>query len=147
MITRKQLATALRRFRPVCPRPGRTGFRRWVPSWRRTLGLFGCAVTVVAGVLTIMFMRTAIPAGLNAFATQQDNVHYWDDGSEMTRTGEVDRQDTPLDQVPEKVRWATPAAENETFRNRADLHELDGMRRVSAASSSRTPGTASRCPW
>ncbi|MFH8409396.1 transglycosylase domain-containing protein [Streptomyces sp. NPDC018019] len=105
----------IRRFRPAYPRPGRTGFRRWIPSWRQSLGLTGSCVGVLAGLLAIMYARTGIPADLNAFATQQDNVYYWADGTEMARTGDINRQDMPLDSVPEKVRWAALAAENETF--------------------------------
>ncbi|MBH1935812.1 penicillin-binding protein [Streptomyces sp. AV19] len=119
------------RFRPVYPRPGRTGFRRWIPSWRQVLGLFGSVVTVVATLLTIMYIRTEIPADLNAFATQQDNVYYWADGSEMARTGEIDRQDTPLEKVPEKVRWAALAAENETFYSDSGVSPSGMVRAVS----------------
>ncbi|QRX89969.1 transglycosylase domain-containing protein [Streptomyces noursei] len=119
------------RFRPAYPRPGRTGFRRWVPSWRQTLGLLGSAVTIMAGLLAITYIRTEIPADLNAFATQQANVYYWADGSEMARTGEVDRQDAPLDQVPEKVRWATLAAENETFYSDSGVSPSGMVRAVS----------------
>ncbi|MFF4407872.1 transglycosylase domain-containing protein [Streptomyces sp. NPDC001404] len=132
LLPRKRDARPVRsRFRPAYPRPGRTGPRRWVPSWRQTLGLLGSAVTVVAGLLTVMYLRTGIPAGLNAFATQQDNVYYWADGSEMARTGEVDRQDTPLHQVPEKVRWATLAAENETFYSDSGVSPSGMVRAVS----------------
>ncbi|GAA0396684.1 transglycosylase domain-containing protein [Streptomyces luteireticuli] len=119
------------RFRPAYPRPGRTGFRRWIPSWRQTLGLFGSTVTVVAALLTIMYIRTDIPADLNAFATQQDNVYYWADGTEMARTGEINRQDTPLDKVPEKVRWAALAAENETFYSDSGVSPSGMLRAVS----------------
>lgn len=118
------------RLRPAYPRPGRTGFRRWIPSWRQTLGLFGSAVTVVAGLLTIMYIRTDIPADLNAFATQQDNVYYWADGTEMARTGEINRQDTPLEKVPEKVRWAALAAENETFYSDSGVSPSGMLRAV-----------------
>ncbi|MFF4607278.1 transglycosylase domain-containing protein [Streptomyces sp. NPDC001339] len=69
----------------------------------------------MTGLLLIMYVRTDIPSGLHAFAVQQANVYHWADGSEMARTGEVNRQDTPLERVPEKVRWAALAAENETF--------------------------------
>ncbi|MFI0914842.1 transglycosylase domain-containing protein [Streptomyces abikoensis] len=130
-LRKREAPPAGSRLRPAYPRPGRTGFRRWVPSWRQTLGLLGLAVTVVAGLLTVMFLRTDIPADLNAFATQQDNVYYWADGSEMARTGEVDRQDTPLDQVPEKVRWAALAAENETFYSDSGVSPSGMVRAVS----------------
>ncbi|MCC3771115.1 penicillin-binding protein [Streptomyces sp. UNOC14_S4] len=78
-----------------------------------------------------MYLRTGIPVDLNAFATQQDNVYYWADGSEMARTGEIDRQDTPLGQVPEKVRWATLAAENETFYSDSGVSPGGMVRAVS----------------
>ncbi|MEV4442189.1 transglycosylase domain-containing protein [Streptomyces sp. NPDC049577] len=110
-----RLRPALVRLRPAYPRPGRTGYRRWVPSWRQTTGLLAGAFCVLATLVGYLYATTEIPADLNAFATQQDNVYYWADGTEMARTGEVNRQDTALDKVPEQVRWATLAAENETF--------------------------------
>ncbi|MEU7169366.1 transglycosylase domain-containing protein [Streptomyces morookaense] len=109
------LGRRLRRMRPAYPRPGRTGFRRWVPSWRQVLGLLGAGFGTIVAAVGILYVLTDIPTDLNASATQQDNVYYWADGTEMARTGEVNRQDTSLDKVPEKVRWAAVAAENETF--------------------------------
>src|SRR5262245_65853788 len=32
------LAPYARRLKPLYPRPGRTGWRRWMPSWRQWLG-------------------------------------------------------------------------------------------------------------
>ncbi len=97
------------------PRAGRTGARRWLPSWRQVMGAglagaFGLTVLLVIG-----YVMTDIPTNLNSFAIQQDNVYYWADGTEMARTGQIDRQAVPLSQVPEKVQWAVLAAENETF--------------------------------
>ncbi|MBZ4320952.1 penicillin-binding protein [Streptomyces sp. SCA2-4] len=117
-------------MRPAYPRPGRSGWRRWVPSWRQTLGLMFSCVGVITGLLAIMYARTEIPADLNAFATQQDNVYYWADGTEMARTGEVNRQDLPLDKVPEKVRWAALAAENETFYSDSGVSPSGMLRAV-----------------
>ncbi len=113
------------------PRQGRSGWRRWVPSWRQTLGLIFSCVGVITGLLAILYARTEIPADLNAFATQQDNVYYWADGTEMARTGEVNRQDLPLDKVPEKVRWAALAAENETFYSDSGVSPSGMVRAVS----------------
>ncbi len=95
------------------------------------LGLCSSVVGAVAVLVAVMYARTDIPADLNAFATQQDNVYYWADGTEMARTGEVNRQDTDLDKVPEKVRWAALAAENETFYSDSGVSPSGMVRAVS----------------
>ncbi len=109
------LAPYARRIRPQYPRPGRTDWRRWVPSWRQSLGAGGLAVAFSTMLLTIAYAATDIPEDLNTFATQQDNVYFWSDGTPMARTGWVRRQAMPLKDVPEDVRWAVLAAENSSF--------------------------------
>ncbi|WP_407645951.1 transglycosylase domain-containing protein [Actinacidiphila oryziradicis] len=79
------------------------------------LSLFLFATVSLTLAVGIAYAYTGIPKDLNAFATQQDNVYYWADGTEMARTGQVNRQDLPLDKVPEGVQWAVLAAENATF--------------------------------
>ncbi|WP_176733163.1 transglycosylase domain-containing protein [Streptomyces agglomeratus] len=120
----------LRRVRPHYPRPGRTGYHRWIPSWRQVLG----AVLVSTGLMTtglaVAYWRTDIPADLNSFATQQDNIYYWADGSKMARTGWVSRQEMPLDKVPEDVRWAVLAAENASFYEDPGISPSGIMRAV-----------------
>ncbi|WP_240106463.1 transglycosylase domain-containing protein [Streptomyces sp. MUM 203J] len=63
----------------------------------------------------IAYALTEIPEKPNDFATQQDNVYYWSDGTRMARTGWINRQEMPLEKVPEDVRWAVLAAENASF--------------------------------
>jgi membrane peptidoglycan carboxypeptidase len=93
----------------------RRRLRRIRPTRRRLLaGLLACTA-LVAGTVGWFWAVTDVPDDLNAFATQQNNVFYWSDGTEMARTGLVNRQEVPLDRVPESVRWAVLAAENETF--------------------------------
>ncbi|MFF6782712.1 transglycosylase domain-containing protein [Streptomyces sp. NPDC012510] len=104
-----------RRLRPRYPRPDRADWRRWVPSWRQSLGAAGLAVGVSGMLLTAAYAATDIPDDLNTFATQQDNVYFWSDGTPMARTGWVRRQAMPLKDVPEGVRWAVLAAENASF--------------------------------
>ncbi len=104
-----------RRIRPEYPRPGRADWRRWVPSWRQSLGATGLVVGFSGMFLTVAYAATDIPADLNTFATQQDNVYFWSDGTPMARTGWVRRQAMPLKDVPEDVRWAVLAAENASF--------------------------------
>lgn len=86
-----------------------------MPSWRLVLGsalLFAATLVTVVG---IAYARTDIPEDLNAFATQQDTVYYWADGTPMARTGWVSRQEMPLSKIPDHVRWAVLAAENADF--------------------------------
>ncbi|MFF4485395.1 transglycosylase domain-containing protein [Streptomyces sp. NPDC001544] len=104
-----------RKLRPVYPRPGRTGWRRWTPSWRQWLGAWLTAFGLTGVFMVAAYATTDIPENLNTYATQQDNVYFWSDGTPMARTGWVQRQAMPLKDIPEDVRWAVLAAENENF--------------------------------
>ncbi|MEU0355291.1 transglycosylase domain-containing protein [Streptomyces cyaneofuscatus] len=105
----------LRRVRPHYPRPGRTGWKRWVPTWRQAAGAALASFGLSALTLTVAYAATDIPENLNSYATQQDTVYFWADGTPMARAGWVQRQEMELDDVPEDVRWAVLAAENESF--------------------------------
>ncbi|MFJ7147921.1 transglycosylase domain-containing protein [Streptomyces sp. NPDC100445] len=109
------LAPYARRLRPVYPRPGRTGWQRWIPSWRQWLGAVLSACGLLGAFLVTAYAMTDIPGNLNSYATQQDNVYFWADGTPMARTGWVQRQAMPLRDIPPDVRWAVLAAENESF--------------------------------
>ncbi|WP_457033803.1 transglycosylase domain-containing protein [Kitasatospora sp. P5_F3] len=97
------------------PRRGRRGLRRWLPSWRQLLTTALLGAAALTGTATWMYAHTVIPSDLNAFATQQNNVYFWADGTELARTGLVNRQEIPLKEVPEPVRWAVLSAENADF--------------------------------
>jgi membrane peptidoglycan carboxypeptidase len=104
-----------RKLKPVYPRPGRTGWRRWLPSWRQWLGIALSAFGLTSAFLAVAYAATDVPQNLNSYATQQDNVYFWSDGTPMARTGWVQRQAMPLQDIPQDVRWAVLAAENESF--------------------------------
>ncbi|MGW7101887.1 transglycosylase domain-containing protein [Streptomyces sp. NPDC054883] len=123
----------LRRLRPDFPRPGRTGWRRWIPSWRQWLGACLYACIAVTGFVAIAYATTDIPDDLNSFAQQQDNVFYWADGSTMARTGWVSRQEMPLDKVPPKVQGAVLAAENASFYSDPGVSPSGVLRALRAA--------------
>ncbi|MFJ3722796.1 transglycosylase domain-containing protein [Streptomyces sp. NPDC090045] len=123
----------LRRLRPAFPRPGRTGWRRWIPSWRQWLGACVYAFLAMAGVVTYAYATTDLPDDINSFATQQDNVYYWADGTTMARTGWVSRQEMPLDKVPPKVQGAVLAAENSSFYSDPGVSPAGFLRAVGAA--------------
>ncbi|WP_435866607.1 transglycosylase domain-containing protein [Streptomyces yokosukanensis] len=111
----RRLVPYARRLRPLYPRPGRTGWRRWAPSWRQWIGAVLSAFALLGTFLVTAYALTDIPSNLNSYATQQDNVYFWSDGTPMARTGWVQRQAMPLKDIPADVRWAVLAAENETF--------------------------------
>ena len=104
-----------RKLRPLYPRPGRTDWRRWIPSWRQWLGGVLASIGLSSLLLVVAYAATDIPDNLNPYATQQDNVYFWADGTPMARTGWVQRQAMPLKDIPEDVRWAVLAAENASF--------------------------------
>ncbi|MER5433405.1 transglycosylase domain-containing protein [Streptomyces sp. NPDC002588] len=104
-----------RKLRPQYPRPGRTDWRRWIPSWRQCLGGVLASIGLSSVFLVVAYAATDIPSNLNSYATQQDNVFFWSDGTPMARTGWVQRQAMPLKDIPEDVRWAVLAAENASF--------------------------------
>lgn len=105
----------VRKLRPQYPRPGRTDWRRWIPSWRQCLGGLFASMGLSTFFLVVAYAATDIPENLNSYATQQDNVFFWSDGTPMARTGWVQRQAMPLKDIPEDVRWAVLAAENASF--------------------------------
>ncbi|MBW5483295.1 penicillin-binding protein [Streptomyces bambusae] len=123
----------MRRLRPAYPRPGRSDWRRWIPSWRQWLGACLYAFIGMTGFVTIAYAVTDIPDDLNSFARQQDNVYYWADGSTMARTGWVSRQEMPLDKVPPKVQGAVLAAENASFYSDPGVSPSGFLRAVKAA--------------
>ncbi|MBW8736499.1 MAG: penicillin-binding protein [Streptomyces turgidiscabies] len=114
---------------PKYPRPGRTGWRRWMPSWRQWLGGVLTSVGLSALLLGIAYAATDIPSDLNTYATQQDNVYFWADGTPMARTGWVQRQAMPLNEIPEDVRWSVLAAENASFYSDSGI-SLKGISRA-----------------
>ncbi|MEV6005199.1 transglycosylase domain-containing protein [Streptomyces sp. NPDC051976] len=86
-----------------------------MPSLRQSLLLCVWVALTLTALVGYAYEHTRIPTDLNAFATQQDNVYYWADGTEMARVGPVDRQAMPLDRIAPGVRWAVLAAENASF--------------------------------
>lgn len=96
------------------PRSGRSGLRRWLPSWRLCLGSLALSVTAVAVLFACVYASVDVPDE-NATARREANVYYWADGTQMVSTGEVNRQNVRLSEIPDAVEDAVIAAENDTF--------------------------------
>ncbi|HZI98857.1 MAG TPA: biosynthetic peptidoglycan transglycosylase, partial [Actinomycetales bacterium] len=111
-----RVATAPRGRRLIdYPRYGRTGVKRWIPSWKLVtgLGLTGLAAAVV--LFAVGYAVVKVPQE-NEFVTAQTTVVYYADGTtEMGRFAEQDRVSVPIEEVPEHVKQAVIAAEDRSF--------------------------------
>jgi membrane peptidoglycan carboxypeptidase len=97
------------------PRYGKSGWRRWMPSWRQVTALCVGFLGTLVGVIGIAYAMVSVP-DVNLAAKAQNNVYYWADGSQMIATGgEVNRQIISIDSIPKGIQNAVVAAENKTF--------------------------------
>lgn len=97
------------------PRRGRTGARRFVPSWRQVLGLltFGVAAGIAAFIALYLMIDVPQP---NQLATAQTTVVYYDDGKNVIgRFAEVNREIVSIEDIPDEVELAVLAAEDRSF--------------------------------
>ncbi|WP_399013960.1 transglycosylase domain-containing protein [Streptomyces sp. FIT100] len=118
--TAPRTATAPRPGPDPAPHPGaharapRTGPRRLVPTWRMALGTFLTCALVLIGGFVAGYMLVHIPPA-NATAVAQSNVYFYEDGTQIARDGEVNRENVELAQVPGTVQHAVLAAEDRGF--------------------------------
>jgi membrane peptidoglycan carboxypeptidase len=98
----------------VAQKPRRTGFRRFLPTWRWTLGGLLLFIVLVAGVLVAGYTLVHIPAP-NKAAAAQANVFLYADGSQLAREGDVNRENVGLSQIPRSTQHAVLAAEDRDF--------------------------------
>ncbi|MDT9681890.1 transglycosylase domain-containing protein [Streptomyces sp. TRM76323] len=97
------------------PRHDRYGWRRWVPSWKLVAGAGLTFAALVMGVATLSYAMVGLPDPAKA-ATAQNNVYYWEDGTQMAATGgEVNRQIIAYSEIPMGIQDAVVSAENKTF--------------------------------
>ena len=97
------------------PRAGKSGVRRWLPSWKQVLTVL--LLGFVAGIGTFFFLlwRTEVPEP-NQVATAQTSIVYWNDGTtELGRIGDANRISVPLSEVPLDTQHAVLAAEDREF--------------------------------
>ncbi|MFJ6053121.1 transglycosylase domain-containing protein [Streptomyces sp. NPDC092307] len=92
----------------------RTGWRRFLPTWRMVLGGILLIALLIGGALVAGYLLVDIPPA-NAGATAQSNVYLYSDGSQIARDGEVNRVNVPLSQIPRSVQEAVLAAEDRDF--------------------------------
>ncbi|MGN6610988.1 MAG: transglycosylase domain-containing protein [Angustibacter sp.] len=97
------------------PRAGKSGWKRFVPSWRLVGG--GILAVFLLGVIgfAVFYSQVSVPSP-NQLVTANASVVYWSDGkTELGRFGEVNRRSVPLSDVPDTMQKAVLAAEDRTF--------------------------------
>ncbi|MFR9797419.1 transglycosylase domain-containing protein [Streptomyces sp. MS06] len=95
-------------------RPRRTGWRRLIPGWRTVLGTLLAGALLLIGLFFLGYSLVQIPPA-NALATKQANVYLYADGTEIARSGEVNRENVPLSRISLDARHAVLAAEDRDF--------------------------------
>ncbi|MFC5719776.1 transglycosylase domain-containing protein [Streptomyces gamaensis] len=98
------------------PRAGRSGVRRWLPSWKLLFGLCFTFVAMILGTVGVALAVVQVPDEQKAAAVQK-NVYYWADGKQMVVAGggNLNRQIVPLSKIPKPMRFAVISAENASF--------------------------------
>lgn len=102
---------------------GRRGVRRLLPRWRTLVVGFIAFVTLCIALFAAGYLLVDIPPA-NAAAKAQSNIYLYSDGTEIARTGEVNRESVPLDEVPRKVQQAVLAAEDRDFYHESAVNPL-----------------------
>ncbi|MFI6640407.1 transglycosylase domain-containing protein [Streptomyces sp. NPDC050504] len=97
------------------PRAGKTGARRFVPSWKQVLGTCFGFLAILLGAAGAAIAWVEVP-DVNKVTQAENNVFYWADGTQMAATGGTrNRQIVGLDRIPDTIRDAVIAAENDSF--------------------------------
>ncbi|MFF3288598.1 transglycosylase domain-containing protein [Streptomyces sp. NPDC003023] len=106
------------------PRRDKYGWRRWVPSWKLTTGLFLAFFASLMTAGAVAYAMVGVP-NQALIAGAQNNVYYWDDGTQMVASGgEVNRQIIPISQIPRDMQNAVVSAENKTFWNDSGIDPM-----------------------
>ncbi|MFI9360162.1 transglycosylase domain-containing protein [Kitasatospora sp. NPDC053057] len=111
------------------PRFGKTGVRRWLPSWKQWLSTFLLFFATGVGVVFYLYQTTTVPQ-LKDLVKEQNTIYYWADGTEMTRKGDTNRQIVELSDISPNLQNAVISAENETFRTDSGIDPKGMLRAV-----------------
>ncbi|MEY3277849.1 MAG: hypothetical protein RLZZ426_335, partial [Actinomycetota bacterium] len=103
------------RLRIDYPRRGRSGFRRWLPSFKLIFGTIFLGGAVGAAGLTYLVTSTNIPAPNEVAQANTTIVYYADGRYEIGRIGDFNRVEVELAAIPLDVQRTVLAAEDKTF--------------------------------
>ena len=110
------------------PRAGKSGVRRWLPSWRLVLGSFLFVVFLGVGLVVAAYQSTTIPAPQDMVSAQTTTVYYADGETEMGRFAVENREIIDFATLPEHVGLAVVAAEDQTFFENSGIDPVGMVR-------------------
>ncbi len=96
------------------PRRGKTGIRRFVPSWRQVVVTCLLGLIAVAGAFIAAYYLISVP-NPNELLRAQTTVIAYADGTPIAKLFEQNRTNVELDLVPVHTQRAVLAAENRDF--------------------------------
>lgn len=103
------------------PRWGRTGFTRWLPSWKLIGALMATGGFLMMAAIYAAYSATTLPK-VDALAVAQATTIYYKDGkTPIAQLATQNRQNVTIDQVPRQVQDAVLAAEDHTFRTNSGV--------------------------
>ena len=97
------------------PRAGKSGGRRWLPSWKLVLGTVVSLLAVAFAGLGIAVATIEIPKPNDMAVAQTTRVYYDDGKTEIGRIGEANRTSVTLDRISPQMQAAILAAEDRSF--------------------------------
>lgn len=97
------------------PRYGKSGVRRWLPSWRLVLGTFMTLGVLGVGALVALYLTTKIPAPSDFAEAQTTTVYYADGTTKMGTFGVQNRVIVASDKISQHMKDAVVASEDRTF--------------------------------
>ncbi|MCD9879558.1 transglycosylase domain-containing protein [Streptomyces guryensis] len=109
----RQTRRRARRLRKAA-RAAMPWWRRMIPTWRMVLSSLLTMVLLAVTAFFALYVTVQVPDP-NAAATSQSNVYYYADGTEIGRTGTVNRESLPLSEISVAMQHAVVAAEDRTF--------------------------------
>ncbi|MEU7148175.1 transglycosylase domain-containing protein [Streptomyces sp. NPDC045456] len=113
------------------PRSGKVGWRRFVPSWKQTLGTCIGFLALIVGASGLALAYVDIPDVQKASLLQK-NVYYWSNGKPMVVAGggELNRQIVPITSIPSTMQNAVISAENASFEKDSGVDPMGIARAV-----------------
>ncbi|UQI48124.1 penicillin-binding protein [Streptomyces sp. HU2014] len=94
-------------------KPKKTGIRRFF-TWKKLLAYFVGLIALGAGAFVALYLYVDVPDSKTA-TKLQSNIYKLSNGTVVARTGQVNREEVPLDKIPKNIQNAVVAAENKNF--------------------------------